>query len=76
MQHLPAQFEDHAIPRVYDEGAETWWFSLVDIVHVVTQQSDYQTARKYWKILKGRLAKEGSELVTDRHQLKMTAESL
>ncbi len=76
MQHLPAQFEDHAIRRVYDEGAETWWFSVVDIVHVLTQQPDYQTARKYWNKLKERLGKEGSQLVTDCHQLKMTAGSL
>jgi prophage antirepressor-like protein len=38
MQHLPAQFEDHAIRRVYDEDTETWWFSVVDIVQVLTQQ--------------------------------------
>ncbi len=74
MQHLPAQFEDHAIRRAYDAGAETWWFSVVDIVQVLTQQPDYQTARKYWKVLKGRLIKEGSELVTNCYQLKMTAE--
>lgn len=46
MQHLPAQFENHAIRRVYDEAAETWWFSVVDIVQVLTSQPDFQTARK------------------------------
>jgi len=47
--------EDYQIHRVYDEEAETWWFSVVDIVQVLTQQSDYQTARKYWNKLKQRL---------------------
>jgi DNA-damage-inducible protein D len=46
----------------------------VDIVRVLTQQPDYQASRKYWKVLKGRLAKEGSELVTSCYQLKMVAE--
>ena len=74
MKQLPAQFEDHSVRRVYDEGTETWWFSVVDIVRVLTQQPDYQTSRKYWNVLKGRLAKEGSELVTNCYQLKMEAE--
>ena len=46
MQHVPAQFEDHAIRRIYDEDTETWWFSVIDIIQVLTQQPDYQTARK------------------------------
>ena len=40
MQNLPAQFEEHAIRRSYDETTETWWFSVVDIVQVLTQQLD------------------------------------
>ena len=40
MQQLPAQFENHAVRRVYDEKTETWWFSVVDIVQVLTQQPD------------------------------------
>jgi hypothetical protein len=74
MPELPVQFEDHAIRRVYDEPTETWWFSVVDIVQVLTQQSDPTTARKYWNKLKQRLRIEGSQLVTDCHQLKLTAE--
>lgn len=74
MKAQPAIFEEHEIRRVYDEATETWWFSVVDIVQVLTQQPDYQTARKYWNKLKGRLNKEGSQLVTNCHQLKMTAE--
>ncbi len=66
-------FENYQIRRVYDEEAEIWWFSVIDIVQVLTQQADYQTARKYWNKLKQRLSKEGSQLVTNCHQLKMTA---
>lgn len=74
MQHLPAQFENHAIRRVYDEAAETWWFSVVDIVQVLTSQPDFQTARKYWNQLKRRLSTEGSQSVTNCHRLKLPAE--
>ncbi|MFZ2853710.1 MAG: Bro-N domain-containing protein [Rhodocyclaceae bacterium] len=73
MQNQPAFFEEHEIRRVYDEATETWWFSVVDIVQVLTRQPDYQTARKYWNKLKERLGKEGSQLVTNCHQLKMLA---
>jgi hypothetical protein len=73
MQNLPAQFEEHAIRRIYDEVTETWWFSVVDIVQVLTQQPDSTAARKYWNKLKERLGKEGSQLVTNCHQLKLTA---
>lgn len=69
----PAFFETQAIRRVYDETTETWWFSVVDIVQALTRQPDYQTARKYWNKLKERLGKEGSQLVTNCHQLKMLA---
>lgn len=69
-----AIFENYSIRRLYDEEAEIWWFSVIDIVQVLTQQSDYQTARKYWNKLKERLKKEGSQLVTDCHQLKMLAD--
>lgn len=67
-------FENYSIRRVYDEDTEVWWFSVVDIVQVLTQQPDYQTARKYWNKLKERLKKEGSQLVTNCHQLKMIAD--
>lgn len=69
----PAIFEEHEIRRVYDEETETWWFSVVDIIQVLTQQPDYQTARKYWNKLKERLGKEGSESVTNCHRLKLPA---
>ena len=73
MKHLPTMFEDHAIRRVYDEDAETWWFSVVDIIQVLTQKADFQAARKYWNTLKERLGKEGSESVTNCHRLKLPA---
>ena len=73
MKHLPTMFEDHAIRRVYDEDAETWWFSVVDIIQVLTQHDDFQAARNYWKVLKSRLAKEGSESVTRCNRLKLPA---
>ena len=68
-----ALFESQPIRRVYDEATEVWWFSVIDIVQVLTQQPDYQAARNYWKVLKNRLAKEGSQVVTDCNQLKLTA---
>ena len=70
----PAIFEERQIRRVYDDATETGLFSVIDIIQVLTQSADYQTARKYWKVLKGRLDKEGSQLVTNCYQLKMTAE--
>ena len=73
MHSAPAFFEEYEIRRVYDDASETWWFSVVDIVQVLTQQPDYQTARKYWNKLKERLSKEGSESVTNCHRLKLPA---
>ena len=74
MSDHKALFENQPIRRVYDEATETWWFSVVDVVRVLTQQLDSNVARKYWNKLKERLKNEGSQLVTNCHQLKMTAE--
>ena len=74
MKHELAIFEGFKIRRIYDEATETWYFSVVDIIQVLTQQADFQTARNYWKVLKNRLAKEGSQVVTNCNQLKMPAE--
>ncbi|HUV49900.1 MAG TPA: BRO family protein [Anaerolineae bacterium] len=68
-----AVFENHKIRRHYDEKMETWYFSVVDIIQVLIQQPDYQAARNYWKVLKNRLKKEGSESVTKCNRLKMEA---
>ena len=73
MKILPTQFDGKSIRRVYDEATDTWWFSVIDVVQVLTQQADYQTARKYWNKLKERLGKEGSESVTNCHRLKLPA---
>jgi DNA-damage-inducible protein D len=66
-----AVFENFKIRRVYDEKVEVWYFSVVDIVAALIQQADYQAARKYWNKLKERLKKEGSQSVTNCHQLKL-----
>jgi len=68
-----AVFEGKQIRRHYDEDTETWYFSVVDIIQVLIQQPDYQAARNYWKVLKNRLTKEGSESVTKCNRLKLEA---
>ena len=73
MKEQLAIFEDYKIRRIYNEKTNTWFFSVIDIVQVLVQQPDYQTARKYWNKLKERLKKEGSESVTNCHQLKLPA---
>ena len=74
MTNSLAIFEGYKIRRHYDENTETWYFSVVDILQVLIQQPDYQAARNYWKVLKNRLNKEGSETVTKCNRLKMVAE--
>jgi DNA-damage-inducible protein D len=73
MKIFPTEFDGQSIRRIYDESTEIWWFSIIDVVQVLTQQPDDLTARKYWNQLKKRLNKEGSQLVTNCHQLKMSA---
>ncbi|MDP2210956.1 MAG: BRO family protein [Candidatus Aquicultor sp.] len=68
-----AIFENYKIRRHYDEQNEIWYFSVVDILQVLIQQPDYQAARNYWKVLKNRLKKEGSESVTKCNRLKLEA---
>lgn len=66
-------FEDKRIRTAWDEEKEEWYFSVIDVVAVLTDQPDYQAARNYWKVTKKRLKDEGNETVTSCNQLKMTA---
>ena len=67
-------FDDRKIRTVWDDEQEKWYFSIVDVVGVLVDSKDYQTARKYWNKLKQRLKEEGFEPVTNCHQLKLRAE--
>jgi|SRR3989339_272319 len=75
-QNSLAVFENFKIRRIYDEKKEMWYFSVVDIIQALIQQTDYQTARKYWNKLKERLKQEGNESVTNCHQLKAEGSQL
>ena len=66
-------FENKKIRYVWNDEEEDWYFSVVDIVEVLAESKDYQTARNYWKVLKIRLKSEGSELVTNCNRLKLQA---
>ena len=66
-------FENRRIRSHWDSEQEKWYFSIVDVIAVLTNQTDYQAARNYWKVLKNRLKKEGNETVTNCNQLKMPA---
>ena len=66
-------FESQTIRSEWDAEAEKWWFSVIDIVAVLTEQPDSTKARKYWSVLKTRLKQEGSQLATNCSQLKLTA---
>lgn len=66
-------FEDKKIRTAWDEESEEWYFSIIDVISVLTEQADYQGARNYWKVLKKRLKDEGNETVTNCNRLKMTA---
>lgn len=67
-------FENKQIRTVWDETNEEWYFSIVDVCEVLTEQPNHQGARNYWKVLKKRLKDEGNETVTNCNRLKMTAE--
>ncbi len=67
-------FEWNQIRRIYDEAKGVWYFSLIDIIWVLTEQYDYKKAKTYWTTLKNRLKNEWSEVVTNCDQLKMIAQ--
>ena len=64
-------YENQAIRSAWDEEKEEWYFSVVDVVGVLTDQPSYDRAKNYWKVLKHRLKEEGSQLVSNCNQLKM-----
>jgi hypothetical protein len=67
-------FENKKVRSQYDADNEIWYFSIVDIVGILTEQPTVDRARNYWKVLKSRLIKEGNETVTKCNQLKLEAE--
>ena len=66
-------FDDREVRAIWDEENNKWWFSVLDIVAVLTDQDDYSKTRNYWKYLKTKLKKENSELVSVTTQLKLLA---
>ena len=66
-------FEERKVRTAWDSNEEKWFFSIIDVVAVLTDSADYQTARNYWKVLKNRLTAEGNETVTKCNQFKMRA---
>lgn len=67
------KFENKQVRSHWDAEEEKWYFSVVDVIAVLTDSPNYQTARNYWKVLKNRLNKEGNETVTNCNRLKMRA---
>ena len=67
-------FESKKVRSQWDAEKEIWYFSIVDIVGILTDQPSVDRARNYWKVLKNRLVKEGNETVTNCNQLKLQAE--
>ena len=66
-------FDDREVRALWDEENAKWWFSVLDIVAVLTNQNDYTKTRNYWKYLKAKLKKENSEVVSATTQLKFLA---
>jgi len=66
-------FGEKKVRTHWDEDLEKWYISIIDVVYVLVDSKDYQTARKYWNKLKQRLKEEGNETVTNCHRLKMKA---
>jgi len=66
-------FDDREVRAIWDEENSKWWFSVLDIVAVLTDQDDYTKTRNYWKYLKAKLKKENSQVVSNTTQLKLLA---
>ena len=72
-KHLIQLFEARKVRSVWDDEQEKWYFSIVDVCSILTEQPDYDHAKNYWKVLKFRLLKEGNESVTNCNQLKLVS---
>ena len=66
-------YKDHEVRAIWDEEQSKWWFSVLDVVGAINDQTDYQKNRNYWKYLKTKVRKEGNELVSATNQLKLLA---
>ena len=66
-------FDDREVRAIWDEQNAKWWFSVLDIIALLTNQDDYAKTRNYWKYLKAKLKKEKSEVVSNTTQLKLLA---
>lgn len=76
MNHLKISirfFNDREVRAVWDEAHAKWWFSVLDIVGILNEETDYTKTRNYWKYLKAKLKKENHQLVSATTQLKLTA---
>jgi hypothetical protein len=67
-------FEQKRVRSAWNDDEEKWYFSIVDVIEILTEQPSHQGARNYWKVLKNRLLKEGNETVTNCNRLKLVAE--
>jgi cell filamentation protein len=66
-------FDDREVRAVWDDEYSKWWFSVLDIVGVLNEETDYTKVRNYWKYLKAKLKKENNQLVSVTTQLKLMA---
>jgi cell filamentation protein len=66
-------FDDREVRALWDDEHAKWWFSVLDIIAVLTNQDDYTKTRNYWKYLKAKFKKEGIQLVSMTTQLKLIA---
>ena len=73
MKNEIKEFDKKQIRVAWDENKEEWLFSIIDVIFVLVDSKDFQSARNYWKVLKKRLKDEGNETVTNCNQLKMKA---
>ena len=66
-------YNDREVRAIWDEEKGKWYFSVLDVIGAINEQDDYTKTRNYWKYLKTKLKKEGNELVSVTHQLKLLA---